>query len=129
VEVPEPKKIKSVDLVATPAGYYLDILPEDGPLERFMFRGVSQITVFSTDARRIALLSTGFEERTLAARDVREDDLVPSIGGGRVYSIDGESKHDDLSEDPVPTKHFTFAGTAAVLSIPEADGISVVRKI
>jgi len=128
--VPEPMKIKMVDLVVAPGGFYLDVLPEDGPLQRFKFTNVSQITTFSSDARRIALLATGFEEHTLEAGDVRTDDLIPSIGGGRVYSRDIETvPADDPGEDPTRKVHLTFSGTEAVLTVPEKDGLSVVRKI
>lgn len=128
--MPEPMKIKSVDLVPAPGGYFLDILPEGGPLQRFKFHGVSQITAFSSDARRIALMATGYEEHNLKAEDVRQDDLIPSIGGGRVYSRDVEKvEPDEVGDDPTRTIHLTFAGTEAVLSVPPEDGISVLRKI
>lgn len=133
--MPEPTKIKTVDLVPAPGGYYLDVLPERGPLRRFVFTNESQITAFSSDARRIALMACGLEEKTLAAGDVEIDDLIPGIGGGRVYSRDVEKiatpevDLEELGGDPVTKIHLTFSGTEAVLSIPEGDGISVVRKI
>jgi hypothetical protein len=133
--VPEPQKIKTVDLVPAPGGYYLDVLPEGGPLQRFKFTNESQITTFSSDARRIALMACGLEEKTLAAGDVQIDDLIPGIGGGRVYSRDVEKvtpEEVDLEElggEPTHKIHLTFSGTEAVLSMPKSDGVSVVRKI
>lgn len=128
--MPEPMKIKTVDLVPAPGGYYLDVLPEGGPLQRFKFTNESQITTFSSDARRIALMACGLEERTVAAGGVRIDDLIPGIGGGRVYSRDVEKiSAEEIGEEPDQKVHLTFSGTEAVLSIPKSDGVSVVRKI
>lgn len=130
--MPEPTfvaKIKSVDVIPTADGGYLDIMTDRG-LQRFSFTNVSQLTTFSTDAKRIALLACGFEEYTLQAGEVKADDLLPSIGGGRVYSRDIETKPaDNEGEDPQRIVHLTFAGTEGILSMPERDGINVVRKV
>jgi hypothetical protein len=127
-------KIKSVDLVPAPGGYFLDIVPEGEPLQRFKFHSVAQITAFSTDARRIALMAAGLEEHNLLASEVQEGDLVPSIGGGRVDSIDIEQKYKDIVseselDETITRVHFSFQGTEAILSVPSEDGVSVVRKI
>lgn len=128
--MPEPTKIKTVDLVPAPGGYYLDVLPEGGPLQRFKFTNESQITTFSSDARRIALMACGLEEKTLAAGDVQIDDLIAGIGGGRVYSRDVEKiAPEELGDETINKVHLTFSGTEAVLSMPKSDGVSVVRKI
>ncbi len=132
--MPDPMKILTVDLVPAPGGYYLDVLTKDG-LQRFQFINESQITTFSSDARRIALMACGLEEKTLAAGDVKIDDLIPGVGGGRVYSRDVEKiapegvTVDDLGEEATQKIHLTFSGTEAVLTIPWGDGLSVVRKI
>lgn len=130
--MPEPQfvaKILSVDVIPTADGGYLDVMTDHG-LERFHFTNVSQLTTFSQDARRVALIATGYEELTVESDQVRPDDLVPSIGGGRVYSRDVETKAaDDPAEDPRRIVHLTFSGTEAVLSIPERDGLNIVRSV
>ena len=131
--------ITSSALVPTPDGYYLDIWvdlkePGDGQkLIRFKFEDVSQMTDHSKEARRIALLATHFEELSIGAEDVQQDDLVPSLGGGTVYSIDSELRYDDEDTQTDGVKKrwmlFTFAGTVSVLSMPAEDRITILRKI
>lgn len=136
--------ISSSVLTAAPGGYYLDVwVASDAAqdqangsqrMERFRFDSVGQMTDHSTESRRIALLAAGFEEHTLEADDVKEGDLIPSIVGGRVDSVDNEKKYKDIVQESdldemVKWKHFSFAGSEAILSIPASEKLTVLRKV
>lgn len=146
------KAITSSAIVPTPDGYYLDLwtdLQEEGDgqrLDRYRFQSVSQMTDHSREARRIALLATGYEELSLNAEDVQEDDMLPFLNGGSIYSIDSEKRFsastvleavvadgDNLADlrDGAKTRYmiFTFSGSAAEVSMPADNKLTVLRKI
>lgn len=131
--------LNAVVVVPTPEGYYLDLWPDDThpQLERWRFTDVNQLSQFSLETRRIALLATHYEELTIEASAVLQGDLFRSLNGGTVEHIT-EVKwehilHDGIrrSADPyfVKVLQFAFYGSTALVQIKANSQVNVLRRI
>lgn len=133
------KGIQTVTVVPTPEGYYLDLWPNEQypQLERWRFGSVDQLSQFSMETRRIALLATHYEELTIEAKDVLQGDLFKSLNGGTVEQITEVEWEDILhdgvrrSADPhsVEVLQFAFYGSTALIQIKSNSLVNVLRRI
>lgn len=134
-----PKKVaipvlNSVTLTPHPDGYFLDTWMEGREMERFQFSDVQQVVDFAVEARRVALLSVGYDELLVTAGDVQVDDRLPLMNGGSVDSVDIEKKYAEIVptselDELVEYRHFTFKNSTANLSMKSDDRLTVLRRI